>query len=187
MDSEEIAEMVRVLKALADATRLKILGLLTECELSVGAIAQALKLTEPTISHHLARLAEVELVTMTKLGNTRAYALNAPNLHKFQKHFDLTPPEEQTAVDILAKVDAESKRILKSFVVGGRLVKIPEMRKKRRVILHWLVDQLDPAREYTEKEINAFLKQFHEDFATLRRELIINRLMTREESIYRRV
>ena len=187
MDNDEIAEMVRVLKALADATRLKILGLLTERELSVGSIAQALKLTEPTISHHLGRLADVELVTMTRLGNTHAYALNATNLQKFQKHFDVTPLEEQTAVDVLTEVDAETQKILKSFIVKGRLVKIPEMLKKRRVILRWLVNQLDPVREYKEKEINVFLKEFHEDFATLRRELVDNQLMTRRDSIYRRL
>jgi hypothetical protein len=189
MDSDDIAEMVRVLKALADATRLKILGLLSERELSVGSIAQALRLTEPTISHHLYRLADVDLVTMTKLGNTHAYALNAANLRRFQKHFDVTPLEEQTAVEVLTEVDAETQRILKTFIVGGRgrLVKIPEMLKKRRVILRWLVEQLDPVREYTEKEINVFLQRFHEDFATLRRELIGSQLMTRKDSIYRRL
>jgi hypothetical protein len=187
MDAEEIAEMVRVLKALADETRLKILGLLSERELSVGSIAQALKLTEPTISHHLGRLADVDLVTMTKLGNTHAYALNAANLRRFQKHFDVTPLEEPTAADVLSELDAETQRILKSFIQAGRLVKIPEMLKKRRVILRWLVDQLDPVREYTEKEINAFLKNFHEDFATLRRELVDNQLMTRQNAIYRRI
>jgi hypothetical protein len=187
MNSDEIAEMVRVLKALADATRLKILGLLSERELSVGSIAQALRLTEPTISHHLGRLADVDLVTMTKLGNTHAYALNDTNLRRFQKHFDVTPLEEQTAVEVLTEVDAETQRILKSFIVGGRLVKIPEMLKKRRVILRWLVEQLDPVQEYTEKEINAFLHKFHEDFATLRRELIGNQLMPRQDSIYRRL
>jgi hypothetical protein len=187
MDSDDIAEMVRVLKALADATRLKILGLLSERELSVGSIAQALRLTEPTISHHLYRLADVDLVTMTKLGNTHAYALNAANLRRFQKHFDVTPLEEQTAVEVLTEVDAETQRILKSFIVGGRLVKIPEMLKKRRVILRWLVEQLDPVREYTENEINVFLQRFHEDFATLRGELIGSQLMTRQDSIYRRL
>jgi DNA-binding HxlR family transcriptional regulator len=187
MDEDEVSEMVRVLKALADATRLKILGLLSERELSVGAIAEALKLTEPTISHHLGRLAGVDLVTMTKLGNTHAYSLNETNLRKFQKHFDVTPFEEPSVANVLTKAEAETQRILRSFVSEGRLVKIPEMLKNRRVILRWLVEQLDPVREYHEKEINTFLKRFHEDFATLRRELVDNQFMIRRDSVYWRL
>lgn len=187
MNEDDINEMVRVLKALADGSRLKILGLLTESELSVGAIAQALGLTEPTISHHLSRLVDVDLVTMAKQGNTHVYSLNASNLQNFQKHFEVTAITGAENSSFPSHADAETQWILKSFVVGGRLVKIPEMLKKRRVILRWMVEQLDPVREYSEKEINTFLKKFHEDCATLRRELVDGQLMTRKDSIYRRV
>ena len=50
----------------------------------------------------------------------------------------------------------------------------------------WLVDQLEPQRDYPETEINAFLLQFHEDYATLRREFIACKLMAREDGVYRR-
>ena len=43
-------------KALADESRLRIVGLLAEREYSVQALAQALALKEPTVSHHLAVL-----------------------------------------------------------------------------------------------------------------------------------
>ena len=82
---------------------------------------------------------------------------------------------------------AERTKILRSFVKDGRLVKIPEALKKRRVVLEWLVDMLDRRKRYTEKEINAFLERFHEDFATLRRELIDRQYMRREDSIYWRI
>ena len=77
-----------------------------------------------------------------------------------------------------------SRRVLTTFVADGRLNKIPQMRKKRLVILQWLVQQLENGRRYTEKEINAFLLQFHEDFATLRREFIACKLMVREDGVY---
>lgn len=77
-----------------------------------------------------------------------------------------------------------SRRVLHTFIKNGRINKIPQMRKKRLVILQWLVGQLEEKRRYPEKEINAFLLQFHEDFATLRREFIACKLMAREDGIY---
>jgi hypothetical protein len=38
--------------------------------------------------------------------------------------------------------------------------------------------------KYKEKDLNAYIQQFHEDFATLRREFIIHQFMYRENSIY---
>ena len=91
------------------------------------------------------------------------------------------------AVEEHASLDDEAKKVLKTFVKDGRLVKIPETFKKRRIVLDWLVAQLDFDRRYPEREINAFLKRFHEDFATLRRELVDRQLMKRENAVYWRV
>jgi hypothetical protein len=77
-----------------------------------------------------------------------------------------------------------ANRVLSTFVDNGRINKIPQMRKKRLVILQWLVDQLEKERRYPEKEINSFLLQFHEDYATLRREFIACKLMAREDNVY---
>lgn len=76
------------------------------------------------------------------------------------------------------------QRVLASFIENGRLLKIPQMRKKRMVILAWLVAQLEPQRRYPESEINSFLLQYHEDFATLRREFIASKLMARANEMY---
>jgi hypothetical protein len=37
---------------------------------------------------------------------------------------------------------------------------------------------------YDEREINEYLKQFHEDYATLRRELVMSHFMYRENNKY---
>lgn len=62
--------MLRALKALADASRLKILGLLASRECSVEELATLLDLKAPTVSHHLARLRDAELVSMRGQGNS---------------------------------------------------------------------------------------------------------------------
>ena len=102
------------------------------------------------------------------------------------ERFNKTWNSSQTQLD-LESSEAEAERVMKSFIKDGRLVSIPEQRKKRLVILRWLVAQLKPEQSYAEVEINTFLKQFHEDYATLRREFIINALMQRAEGKYWRL
>ncbi len=177
-------ELLAILKALADGSRLRILGLLSQREMSVGAIAHEMALSEPTISHHLHRLVGVGFVSARAVGTSRIYALDQERLSGFQRSLatcSLVP------VDGIAGETAEDAKVLKSFVKNGRLVKIPESLKKRRVVLGWLVGMLEHGRRYAEKEITAFLGKFHEDFATLRRELVDGRYLRRENAIYWRI
>ncbi len=83
--------------------------------------------------------------------------------------------------------DDYQQKVLRAFLKQGRLVRIPAQRKKRDVILDVLAELFEPDRDYPEREVNLKLAEFHEDFFTLRRELIGRGLMTREGGVYRRV
>jgi DNA-binding transcriptional ArsR family regulator len=63
--------LLMFLKALADETRLIIVGLLSEREYSVGELASDLNLTDATISHHLSKLREAGLVNLRQSGTSR--------------------------------------------------------------------------------------------------------------------
>ena len=77
------------------------------------------------------------------------------------------------------------KRVLDNFVdPDGKLNGIPAQRKKRMVILRWLVEDFQPGRRYPESEVNDVIGRRHPDFATLRRHLVDEELMQRRESIY---
>ena len=184
MDHATEPDLLKVLKTLADASRLKILGLLSQRELNVGAIAAELALTEPTISHHLARLVGVSFVKVRKAGTQRIYSLDVDHVAAFQKALGAQTTPAPAAHH---GVDDDARKVLQTFVKDGRLTKIPDMLKKRFVILEWLVGQLEFERKYPEREINAFLKRFFDDFATLRRELVDRQLMKRENAVYWRV
>ena len=69
------AELVVFFKALADANRLKIVGLLARREYSVEELAALLNLKAPTISHHLSKLAEAGLVSARAEGYYSIYRL----------------------------------------------------------------------------------------------------------------
>ena len=100
--------------------------------------------------------------------NLAQQRLQSSRTERFKANWDAS----QTMLD-LQSTEVEAERVMKSFVKDGRLVSIPEQRKKRLVILRWLVEQLQFERLYVEADINSFLLQFHSDFATLRRRFIM--------------
>jgi hypothetical protein len=76
-------------------------------------------------------------------------------------------------------------RVLENFVdVAGRLIAIPVQRKKRLVVLRWLVEDFQPGRMYDESEVNRVIGRRHPDFAALRRYLVDEELMQRRRSVY---
>jgi len=68
-----VADVQRVLAALASPVRREILWRIWDDELAAGAIAAAFEVSAPTISEHLAVLRDAELVTMTVDGSFRRY------------------------------------------------------------------------------------------------------------------
>lgn len=65
----------RLLSLLADRTRLRILWLLADGERAVGAMTTELGLPQPTVSHHLAWLRTMHLVSPRRAGKNVFYAL----------------------------------------------------------------------------------------------------------------
>lgn len=179
-DSESI---VKLLKALADESRLRILGLLTEKSASVDELSTYLGLKPPTISHHLSKLRDVGLVHMRPQGNVHYYRFEPSSLRSLHQ---LLEPEHLSTIASSSGEPWEDK-VLHDFVIDGRLKEIPSSRKKRLVILQWLVDQFDWGVKYPETAVNEVLKRHHPDFATLRREFIVNGLMARADGVYWRI
>jgi hypothetical protein len=66
----------------------------------------------------------------------------------------------------------------------GRLKVIPAQRKKREVVLKHILKSFQPGVHYTEQQVNEILAHFHADTATLRREMIVYKLMGRAEGKY---
>jgi len=66
--SHPLTEMERLFKALADATRLRILGLLLTGEVCVNDIHESLRISQPKASRHLAYLRRSGLVAARRDG-----------------------------------------------------------------------------------------------------------------------
>lgn len=182
MASVEFSKILSFFKALSDESRLKIVGALAADERSVEELATLLDLKAPTVSHHLAKLKEVGLVDMRSEGTTHIYHLVMSEVRTLAKRVLSLDTMETFTEDVVA--DAWERKILGDFLEGQRLKEIPASRKKREVILRWLVERFHAGKRYTEKEVNAIIGKHHPDFATLRRELICAKLLARDSSIY---
>jgi DNA-binding transcriptional ArsR family regulator len=73
---EEHPSSVTFAKALADPTRQAIMELICCKWLSVGEIVEAIDVSQPTVSHHLAILREARLVNVRSEGKQTFYSLN---------------------------------------------------------------------------------------------------------------
>ena len=185
MPPEELEQLLKYLKALADQTRLRMLGLLATHERSVDELATLLGLRAPTVSHHLAKLKELDLVEMRAEGNTHLYSLNERELGQMNRL--LATPENISVLARDEEGDAWENKVLRDFFEDGKLKTIPAQERKKLVILKWLANRFEWERIYSEKEVNALLGAYHPDTASLRRSLIGFRFMAREGGQYWRI
>jgi hypothetical protein len=80
--------------------------------------------------------------------------------------------------------DREKAAVLRVFVRDGRLISIPAVRGKRKIILEHLAACFEPGVKYPERAVDAVLRAWHDDYAALRRYLIDEDLMAREDGVY---
>ena len=184
MDQRTTEIMLQFCKAMADESRLKMVGLLSTAEHSVQQLASRLELKEPTVSHHLAILRQLDLVKMRADGNFRWYLLNDEVLGRISRSVFSRESIANLAVSVEA--GGFERKVLDTFVDGDRLIEIPVSYKKRLVILKWLAGFFEPNVSYPESRVNAVLKLHHSDCATLRREMIGAGILARDKGIYRR-
>jgi hypothetical protein len=182
MNPDDLQTLVQFLKALANESRLKLLGLLAGQERSVKELAELLNLKEPTVSHHLARLQELGIVQMRPEGTTHRYQLEAGTLHRLSREL-FTPTQVASIADVVEGENWERK-ILRTYFDGDTLTGIPSTRKKRDVVLKWLVNRFEPGVRYPEAKVNEIIRRHHPDTATLRREFIMTKMMERKNGVY---
>jgi predicted transcriptional regulator len=179
MSHEEVfEELLNFFKALSDANRLKIIGLLAQNECSVEHLSGLLGVSISTVSHHLQMLTYVGLVSARAEGHFYYYSLKTDVLktmaEKLLKTEDL--PQLSNSVDM----DGYDKKVLDAFLTSeGRIKAFPAQEKKFQVVLRHVVEAFEATKRYKEKEVNEILSRFNDDTATLRRSLVEYHLMDR--------
>ena len=183
LSSEEMKLLVVMGRALADPTRIRILGLLAERSMYGQELAKVLDVKPPTVSHHIAPLIMAGLVRVRRENNYHYYELDSDGIQHLAESTQHIARLLFASNPLPPKSD-ERARVVATFIKDGRLVSIPAQYKKRRYVMEELARSFAWGHLYDEKEVNAILKPFHEDVASLRREFIDQRIMMRENGRY---
>ena len=181
-------ELLAFFKALSDATRLKLIGLLAQKESSVEELAATLGVNPSTVSHHLSKLGEIGLVSARAEGYYNIYSLRTEVLQEMAQRM----LSENTLPDVAKDLDREAydRKVLKDYLAqDGTISQLPTNHRKLDVILRYLAEKFTFDRKYSEKEVNEIIAAFNEDISGLRRDLISIGYMDRERdgSAYWRV
>ncbi len=170
-------EKLKLLKLLADETRIEILNILMREDSYVEKIACDLSLTPATICYHLKKM---EAAGIVRSSRSQFYIIYSLNKEIFGK----------TLFEIISKEnheDTEEKyknEVISHFFKYGKLTQIPTQRKKREIVLAEIAKSFERCRKYDEKEVNEIIHKFHEDHCTIRREMIACGIMAREKETY---
>ena len=171
---EEKPEMLDFVKAMSDADRLRIIGVLAKGPASVNEAAVQLGIPVRDALNHLAFLEFVGAVE--KSGE--AYQLNPSGMEALSKRqFGGGRESYVPAPDL----DVKSHKVLVTYLnADGSVKQIPQQATKLRVVLEYLVTAFTPGVDYTEKEVNTIIRRFHVDVSGLRRDLVDAGLLDRE-------
>lgn len=181
LSQEQFDTLLQFFQVFGNESRLKIIGYLANGDRNVGELAELLSLREPTISHHLAEMKALGLVTVRPEGTARIYHLDGRALERMSKDVFA---QTNLAAMVGARDLSDDERILRTWVKDGRIIDFPAQEKKKLVIVRWVAGQIEPDRRWTEKEFSQWLAQFNEDYATLRRYLVDLGYVVRENGVY---
>ena len=176
------AEAICLFKCLADKSRLQILKSLAIEDMYVERLAERLGISAPTVSFHLKKLADAGAVTSYK---NQYYMMYSLNRKVFEVSILKILEEESDEAEIQAKRDAEyRKKVINAFFEYGKLKAIPSQRKKERIVLEVIADAFEYDRIYSEREVNIIIADFHDDFCTIRRDMVAENLLDRDSGGY---
>lgn len=138
-------------------------------------IVEASGLALRQVVEAIERLAAAGLV---EVGSDGVYVL-------LEETFKMAARAEQNDVSVPgASSLSEDEQILGRSIVAGRLVHLPRKRSKRLVVLDHMVQSFEPGVHYAERDVNAALRPFDDDVATLRRYLVDEGFLDRSDGLY---
>ncbi len=160
---------------LADGDRRRVVAAIELGARHLDAIVQATGIDPTRAAKALGRLVESGLVGQA----TDGLNLAGEAFQRAARQANVRPPSTE-----FDGVSDAARKVLRSFVVAGRLQSIPVAPAKRMVILDWLAQAFEPGRKYSEKMVNLILGQRHADTAMLRRYLVDAGFLDRADGQY---
>ncbi|MGI5145454.1 DUF2087 domain-containing protein [Plantactinospora sp. CA-294935] len=173
---------------ISDASPEMLIGLLAEPDrlaafaavvLGAGEVAEVAERTGlPARTVHAA-LRRLESGGLVETVDGRAVALVGAFKEAVRAH-----PPASAEPDAELDPDRATATVLRAFLRDGRISQMPAAHGKRRLLLEHVVTTFEPGVRYSEREVNALLRAWHDDYAALRRYLVDEVLLTRRDGVY---
>lgn len=176
-------DCIKIFKCLADKSRLLIINNLIEGPMYVELLSQRLNLAPSTISFHLKKLEEVNIVTSVKEQYYVVYHLNSDILSLTMNDLISVGKSEINVQTEREKQYRDS--VIDAFFEYGKLKSIPVQQKKRKIVLEQIAKTFEPNKEYSEREVNIIIADFNDDFCTIRKEMVGFNILERDKNIYK--
>lgn len=178
----EIEQSIAIMKALADKSRLAIINSLLEHSQYVEEIAKRHALAPSTVSFHLRKLEQAGLVSSRKEQYYVVIAANDAIFATTLREIVSAPPAGKELQD--GRMDEHRRKVLEVFFRHGMLERLPAQHKKRLIVLEQFALRFEPERRYSELEVTGLIKPLFDDYCTIRRLLVDEGLIHREEATY---
>ena len=176
---------LKIFKCLSDASRLRIVQSLTQGEMYTELLAERLGLTASTVSFHMKKLEDAGIVVSRKEQYYTVYSLNREVLEKTLYEAAVSGPDG--ADEQQRREEQYRRKVIGAFFEYGRLRSIPVQRKKKLICYQLIAERFEIGRVYEEKEVNEIILPIHEDYCTIRRDMISEGIFRRDGSRYVRL
>lgn len=163
---------------LSEPVRLKVVAALALGATGPAEVALATGLDQREVAAALRRLESGGLVG-TERGVLRLHE------ERFKEAARAEAPPPPTDTELSA--DAATAAVLRIFAPDGRILSLPSSREKRRLLLEHVARVFEPGVRYPEREVNAILRAWHDDYAMLRRYLYDGGFLDRKDNVYWRI
>lgn len=109
MGAQPAIELDLALRALADGNRRAILAAIRSEPRSVGAVAEAVRLSQQTTSHHLTVLRDAGLATSAREGTRHLFVVSTDGLAAVRSYLDDFWPTKLAALKAAVEADERSR------------------------------------------------------------------------------
>lgn len=175
-------QSIAIMKALADKSRLAIINSLLDHSQYVEEIAKRHALAASTVSFHLRKLEQAGLVSSRKDQYYVVFQANDAIFDTTLREIVSAPPAGKELQD--GRMDEYRRKVLETFFRYGILEKLPAQHKKRLIVLEQFAIRFEPGRRYSELEVTGLIKPLFDDYCTIRRLLVDEGLIQRQEATY---
>jgi hypothetical protein len=172
---DSAAAAIDAFALLADASRVRVVAALVLGAKTTDEVVAASGLTSREALEALSRLEAGDLVRR----DGSAWVFDVRRLSELAR--DARP---KPVPDDHGDVPADAAQVLRRFLPHGRLLSMPAQRSRRLVVLDHIAGAFELGVKYPERDVNAILGGFDDDYATLRRFLVDDGFLTREAGVY---